>query len=318
MALNPTHKTFDIKAAQKVNPVFIKKFGLEKNPPFGLDPSSGEFAWKIFEFQLADECVRYGLAPLVDDGVFGPKAYEAYQRVVHNNTVNISQGADYIFFDGKKLPISAKVITPDELGGMSFEDIPSPNKGYSIRKNLQKARTVVIHHDACTSAIQCFKVLATRKLSTGWCIDNDGTIYQFFSDVAKWRQWATGAFNDLSLPLDISSVADPTYASLYKKRGLSVPPIITKTWNKKPMKMLAITAAQQASTLELIKVLTKYMQIPLRVPRKNGIFIDGYSEYVFAADKSSKFIEEGGGIVGHLHVDKNKWDAMAFDWEAIK
>lgn len=316
MSLNPTHKTFDIKAAKKLNPVFVKRLGLEKTPPFGLDPATDEFAWKVFEFQLEDKQVALGLPPLVDDGFFGPKCYQAYQKVVENKAVSIDATVDYLFFDGKQLQINAKVITPNEPGGMTFEDVK--DKGYSVRKNLQKARCVVVHHDACISATQCFKVLAVRALSTGWCIDNDGTIYQFFKDPATWRQYATGRFNDLSIPLDISSVADPKMAGLYRARGIAVPPIITKTWNKKPMKMLALTAAQQASAFELVKVLAKYMQIPLRVPRKDGVFIDGYSEYVLANDKSSKFIEEGGGVVGHLHVDKNKWDAMAFNWEAMK
>ena len=230
MALNPTHKTFDIKAAKRLNPVFIKRFGLEKDTPFGLDPATDEFAWKIFEFQLEDRQVAFGLPPLVDDGLFGPKAYQAYQKVFENKVVDISASVDYLFFDGKQLPINAKVITPGELGGLAFEDVKD-KKCFSLRKNLSKAKIIATHHDAAISPISTFKILVERGLSTGWNIDWDGTVYQYFKDPSKYVQWATSSMNSFSFPFDVSTPAVPEYAYLYKKRGITPPPIITRVCN---------------------------------------------------------------------------------------
>src|SRR3990167_540395 len=257
MSFNTQKYIFDINAAKIVNPGYIKRFGLENNPPFGLDPSTDEFAWKVFQFQLE--------TPLVDDGVFGPKTYKAFFKT----SINISDTVDYIFFDGTKLPINAKVITPNESGGMTFEDY-SDRECYSSRKNLSKVKIIAIHHDATFNASQAFKIMVKRGVSTGWNIDPDGTIYQYFSDPAKFYQYATGKMNQFSIPFDVSTVADPTYAYYYKQHGMKVPAIITKKWNGKNKKVLALFPEQQVAAFELIRVLAKHLSIPIRVPKKGA------------------------------------------------
>lgn len=320
MSLNPTHKTFDIKAAKMLNPVFIKRFGLENNPPFNLDPASDEFAWKVFEFQLEDKQIMLGLPPLVDDGLFGPKALQAYKKVFENKTVDVNASVDYLFFDGKQLSINAKVISPGEPGGMAFEDITS-KKCFSTRKNLSKAKIIATHHDAAISPVSTFKILVERGLSTGFNIDYDGTIYQYFKDPSKYVQWATGAMNSFSIPFDVNTPAIPEYAYLYKKRGITPPPIIIKKCNGETKKVLSLFPAQQKAAEELIRVLCKYLQIPIRIPRMGGEFLVRQDAYVLGGTKQapiSKFHEEGGGIVGHFHCSKQKFDPIMLDFLKIE
>jgi len=319
MALNTQQCLFDIEAAKKINPVFLKRLNLLSNPPWGLDPASDDFAWKVFEFQLIDPQVNHGLKPLVNDGIYGPKTHKAFLKVDSNTDFLADATVDYIFFDGKQLPINANVITPNEPGGMSFEDIKD-KKCYGKRKNLDKVRIIAAHHDATISSSQAFKILSKRGLSTAWDIDPDGTIYQFFTDPAKAYQYATGKMNRFSIPFDVSTVADPRYAYMYKRKGMRVPPIITRTWNGKPKRMLALFTEQQRAAINLIKVLTTHLEIPLRVPKKAGKFIDGYDEYIITGPKRnpvSKFWEEGGGVVGHFHCSKAKWDPLMLDWHRL-
>ena len=317
MAFNTQQCLFDIEAAKKINPICIKRLGLESNPPFGLDPSSDEFAWQVFKFQLEDPQEKYGLQSLADDGIYGPKTHKAYLKVDSNKNFDSDAAVDYIFFDGKQLPVNTRVITPNEPGGMCFEDF---GKGYSKRRKLSRVKIIAVHHDATISSSQAFKILAKRGYSTGWDIDPDGTIYQFFNDPAKWKPWASGKMNRFSIPFDVSTVADPKYAYMYKRKGLKTPSIITRKWNGKPKKMCALTPKQQHASFELIRVLTTHLQIPTRVPKQGGVFLDGCSEYVMAGTKQkpeSQFYNEGGGIAGHFHWDKRKWDPLMLDWHRI-
>tara|TARA_Y100000034_G_scaffold28883_2_gene34734 strand:- start:7470 stop:8432 length:963 start_codon:yes stop_codon:yes gene_type:complete len=319
MALNTQQCLFDIEAAKNLNPIFLKRLNLLSNPPWDLNPTSDEFAWKVFEFQLNDPQIEYGLKPLLDDGIYGPRTHKAFLKVDSNKDFHSDATVDYIIFDGKQLSINTRVITPNEPGGMTFEDI-TDKKCYGKRKNLDKVRIIAAHHDATISPGQCFKILSKRGLSTAWDIDQDGTIYQFFHDPAIAYQYATGRMNRFSIPFDVSTVADPKYAYMYKRKGIKVPPIISKTWNGKLKKMLALFPEQQHAALELIKVLTTHLEIPLRIPKKGGKFIDGYDEYVITGSKNkptSEFWEEGGGIVGHFHCSKTKWDPLMFSWDRL-
>ncbi len=83
---------------------------------------------------------------------------------------------------------------------------------------------IVTHWDATTSAEKCKRVLQARKISTHFCIDNDGVIHQYVdtNNIA----YHAGRVNKYSIGIDFSNAYYTKYNKWYEKNGFGERPIL--------------------------------------------------------------------------------------------
>ncbi len=106
-----------------------------------------------------------------------------------------------------------------EVPGFDVQQSPMPIGLSEARK--QPVKRLVLHHDAALSAKSCKAILEKRKLSTHFCVDNDGTIVQFF-DPAKRVSWHAGIYNSTGVGIDVSNAVELKWASRYTPRRAEV------------------------------------------------------------------------------------------------
>lgn len=161
---------------------------------------------------------------------------------------------------------------------------------------------MVVHHDACLSARQCFKVLLSRGLSTHFIIDNDGIVYQPW-DLCH-ATWHAGSVNGYSIGFDMSNAAVVQFASHYRDRG-----IFTGVINGGTFTALGYSEAQYMSCIAAIRELTRFF------PRIKPIPPIGEDGLVVPGKIANDHFE---GVVGHYHLSVQKWDpGPGFDWKRI-
>ncbi len=181
----------------------------------------------------------------------------------------------------------------------------TPYRGMgNIGPNAMRGRVymMVIHHDACLSARQCFKVLVRRGLSTHFIIDNDGIIYQPW-DLAH-STWHAGKVNRYAVGFDMSNAASIQYASHYRDRG-----IFTGEINGGKFTALGYSEAQYLSAIGAIKAICRFFPRIKPVPPigEDGQVINK----VIANDRFE-------GVLGHYHLSVHKWDpGPGFDWKRV-
>ena len=176
-------------------------------------------------------------------------------------------------------------------------------------RGARKPIMIVTHWDACTSAASCKRVLEARNISTHFCIDNDGIIYQYLdtNDIG----WHAGGVNGRSIGIDFSNAYYTKYNKIYKKRGFAERPILENSFvhGRKLKPHLGYYAVQIEAYKQLIKVLCREYDIPLRVPEKDGKLLTGVHNDAAAA----KF----NGVVCHYHVTRGKIDCAGLELKEI-
>jgi N-acetyl-anhydromuramyl-L-alanine amidase AmpD len=110
-----------------------------------------------------------------------------------------------------------------------FATNPSQMGRLPTRARRSQVVQAILHHDACLSALACSNVLHERGLSTHFCIDNDGTVFQFADPGTSEAFHALGhvltggldselvptSFNRRSIGIDLSNAVDPQFAHRY-------------------------------------------------------------------------------------------------------
>ena len=155
----------------------------------------------------------------------------------------------YIVFGGRHVPISTnypvyvfdndtapsyyhpeKALSPDKLvqmallrptlqnycarfgGGRSFS-LSSEQLFGITRQELddlgQHIWQIALHHDVTMNATDTFNVLCTRGLSTHFCVNYDGALYQYLD--CYHMAWATGENNNHCIAIDMNN---PVYPEL--------------------------------------------------------------------------------------------------------
>ena len=169
---------------------------------------------------------------------------------------------------------------------------------------------LVTHWDATTSAEKCKRVLQARKISTHFCIDNDGVIYQYVdtNNVA----WHAGKVNKYSIGIDFSNAYYTKYNKWYEKNGFGERPILkdSRVHGIRLKPHLGYYKVQIEAYKKLVKVLSDYYNIPIQTPMlddnqtNNGVVED-------AARGRYK------GIVCHYHLTRKKIDCAGLDLKSI-
>lgn len=210
--------------------------------------------------------------------------------------------SDYIICDGTKVPIDAKVISFDETDKYYFaKDAPKCIRQKDPGKRIIDA--IIVHWDVTPNAPRTYRVLKHVGLSSHFCIDNDGTIYQFADpkDIAKH----CGKLNSRTIGIDINSLVYTKHAARYEKKGLGRRPIITGRYHKRSKEILGYYDSQIDSGMKLIKVLCNFYNIPMEAPTdKNNNLWTSLHEPL----RKRKW----RGVACHYHLTKKKWDTAGY------
>tara|TARA_A100001515_G_scaffold141463_1_gene138491 strand:+ start:415 stop:1269 length:855 start_codon:yes stop_codon:yes gene_type:complete len=264
---------------------------------FGWHPSWFKENINNINNDLIDEIIKFQVVhDLKPDGLVGPVTF---RRLLSFRELSQQQESEnYILINGDNVPINWDVKV----------DLIKTNC-YRKHRGQRKPNMIVTHWDACTSASSCKKVLEARNISTHFCIDNDGVIYQYLD--TNHIGWHAGKVNKNSIGIDFSNAYYTKYNSLYEKRGFSKRPVLndSRVHGVKLKPHLGYYNVQIEAYKELTKALCDYYNIPLCVPEKDGKLMTS----VHNGASRGKF----DGIVCHYHLTRKKIDCAGLELKKI-
>ncbi len=208
----------------------------------------------------------------------------------------------------------------DQTGGCCDGE----SRRYGVRKGVEhgsldelrdRISQLVLHFDGCVNSRSCFKSMHNRPrpsgngcgLSAHFMIDADGTIYQTLDLVE--RAYHAEEANSGSIGVEICNRGRvdrnewPKLPADYRTRATKHVVINGEdheAYDFRPEQYQAIVAL----TRTLLRVFPKIRPV---IPEENGKpIMDTLSEPLSFA-----------GIMGHLHIERKKWDPGALDWDRI-
>ena len=282
----------------------INRYNKKSSKKYGWHPSwlnghqcASANALEIAEFNnhLID-AIKYfqKLHGLDIDGKVGPITF---RRLLSER--DLQESENYIIVNGEQIDIDwdAKV------------DL-MPGNCYKSWRKQRSPKMIVTHWDATTSAEKCKRVLQARKISTHFCIDNDGIIYQYVdtNNIA----WHAGGVNKYSIGIDFSNAYYLKYNDYYVKKGFNKRPICkdSRVHGIKLRPHLGYYPVQIEAYKKLVSVLCREYDIPIQTPMINKRTEDAN---VVPEARKGKY----EGIVCHYHVSRNKIDCAGLNLKSI-
>jgi len=247
--------------------------------------------------QLAIKAFQKGYADLKADGLCGPSTFRRVKLEREATDAKPAFG-DQILIGGKLLHIPwDNVIVPGEDGSLAL------TKGFRKKKE-RYINMVITHWDVCTSAAKCHRILAAKGISTHFCIDWDGTIYQFVDVMNEGWHAGVSKINRQSVGIDFNNPIYPKYNKILTSKGQDKRPIISgykiNGWN--PGEFLGFHQVQVDAYVALLAALNKHLpDFELNATADSG------DPRVIKAIKVDRAVDEGG-VMHHAHVKKRKWD----------
>lgn len=277
---------------------YKRRYNKRSAKKYGWHPSWFASYLKDFNDELLDEVVKFQVDhDLKPDGMVGPMTY---RRLLAERELKEqdSESENFILINGQRVSIEWDTKIDLIKAG-----------AYKKYRRERKPNMVVTHWDACTSASSCKRVLEARNISTHFCIDNDGVIYQYLdtNDVG----WHAGRVNSKSIGIDFSNAYYTKYNKLYKKRGFSERPILKNSYvhGRKLKPHLGYYAVQIEAYKKLLKVICNHYDIPYAVPERDGELLTKVD-----ADAAKGKFE---GIVCHYHLTRGKIDCAGLELKKI-
>lgn len=260
---------------------------------YGWHPSWFSPYLSKFDKELIDEVIKFQIEhDLSPDGMVGPVTFRRL-FTKHESEKEEQQNDNYILVNGAPITINWDVKI----------DLIKPG-AYKKHKGFREPNMIVTHWDACSSAARCKKVLEAKNISTHFCIDNDGVIYQFLdtNDIG----WHAGRVNKYSIGVDFSNAYYLKYNKIYKKRGFSERPILKDSivHGRKLKPHLGYYKVQLEAYKKLLEALTSFYNIPLQTPSEAKVIPEA---------QTGKY----DGVVCHYHVSRKKIDCAGLDIESI-
>jgi len=250
---------------------FKRYYNKKSSKKHGWHPSWFASYLSDFNEELQNAIIKFQVEhDLVPDGLVGPMTF---RRLFTNHELEIEEekSENHILINGEQVPID---------------------------------------WDVCTSAASCKKVLEKRNISTHFCIDNDGVIFQYLdpNDIG----WHAGKVNNYSIGVDFSNAYYTKYNSIYKKRGFSERPVLENSTvhGVKLKPHLGYYKVQIEAYKQLIKTLCEHYEIPLVVPTTES------------GDLITKVHDEAArgkfdGVVCHYHLTRGKIDCAGLELKKI-
>lgn len=176
---------------------------------------------------------------------------------------------------------------------------------------------VVLHLDGCVNSRSCFYSMHDMPRPDGGCglsahfmIDADGTIYQTLDLIEK--AWHAEQANGTSIGIEICNRGDASRNELDRlPRDYRTRPVKDVVINGHLFHAFDFRPEQYASVLALSRLLVRLF------PNVKPVYPERDGKPLLETLKDPQSFN---GIVGHLHVDKqrHKWDPGAFDWPRLK
>ena len=277
---------------------FKKRYNKSSAKKYGWHPSWLAPYLSEFDEELLDEVIKFQVEhDLKPDGLVGAMTF---RRLLANRELVCEEEdtENFLLINGQRVSIDWDTKI----------DLIKPG-AFRKSRGTRKPIMLVTHWDACTSAASCKRVLEARNISTHFCIDNDGVIYQYLdtNDIG----WHAGGVNSRSIGVDISNAYYTKYNKTYKKRGFSARPILKNSYvhGRKLKPHLGYYAIQLEAYKVLIKTLCDHYDIPLEVPEENGKLLTG----VHSGAAAAKF----NGVVCHYHLTRGKIDCAGLELKKI-
>jgi len=232
------------------------------------------------------------------DGKIGPGTYAAMMTVLGapSNMEGIYIGGSFIKMPG--------------FPTITYKEDHSLVLPRSVRKALPNA--IVLHYDVTFNARATKRVLLKRGYSTHFCIDHDGTIFQF-ADPKTHKTYHAGSINKRSIGIDINNPADIKYqvrdANLRKAASpLGTARVCREIEKQKvhghTIERLSYFPCQIKALNALLDVLCEHFEIPKEYPTQDGT-------PVYGVYKGWKTFE---GVLGHYHIERKKTDPSPLSW----
>ena len=258
---------------------------------YGWRPSWFGKNLKEFDSVLIKAVEKFQTEHVLDvDGKVGPATF---RRLLSTRDLELPE--NFILVDGVRLPIECDVKI-DLL----------PSNCYKTYGPMRKPTMIVTHWDVCTSASKCKRVLQARGISTHFCIDNDGVIYQYVD--TNNIGWHAGkrAVNSKSIGIDFSNAYYMKYDKWYIKKGFGPRPVCKSSvvHGVKLKPHLGYYPIQIEAYKKLIKVLSDHYKIKLETPVHAA---------VMPLAAKGKF----QGIVSHYHLTRGKIDCAGLNIRGI-
>ncbi|MBO4350469.1 MAG: N-acetylmuramoyl-L-alanine amidase [Proteobacteria bacterium] len=263
----------------------------------------------------------------------------------------------YIVFAGRKIPISTSYpvflfendsapsyyhpdrhLSPDKLMQMALLRPTLQNYSFRFDKQNRFNRTfeqlfnvpreevealgqhiiqIALHHDVTMNAIETYNVLCTRGLSTHFCVNYDGALYQYMD--CYHTAWATGDNNNWCIAIDMNNPVYPELRSQDPAGALRE--IYQGKVNGSLKTMLGYTEAQYETIIALMKAFVSPVNVPgepdpwIPLPVVAENCFPPISETGEVINRLLANCTQFKGFLGHYHCSANKWDpGPAFDW----
>tara|TARA_R100000008_G_C3585465_1_gene171918 strand:+ start:655 stop:1506 length:852 start_codon:yes stop_codon:yes gene_type:complete len=273
-----------------------RKYNKRSAEKHGWHPSWFSSVLTEFDNELLDEIIKFQVDhDLKPDGMVGPVTF---RRLLASRELNNTGSENFILINQEQVPIDWDVKI----------DLIKPG-AFKKHHSTRRPKMIVTHWDACTSASSCKRVLEARNISTHFCIDNDGVIYQYLdtNDIG----WHAGRVNKNSIGVDFSNAYYTKYNKIYEKRGFPKRPVLTnsRVHGVKLKPHLGYYNVQIEAYKKLLKVLCQHYSIPLKVPEHNGRLMTG----VHNGAAKGKF----DGVVCHYHLTRKKIDCAGLELKTI-
>jgi len=183
-------------------------------------------------------------------------------------------------------------------------------------KHSSRQQTVVqaiLHHDGGASARACFQVLAARRLSSHFAVDDNGVVLQFLDPVTSTAWHAMGhakledgtrveaGFNFRSIGIDISNPVDPETGA---GKADADRPVVTQRIHGHVMTRQGPYPCQVEAVLALLRELRR------NIPSLG-------SSYRPEAEWRGDLNRNTPGIFGHYHVSAGKIDPFGFPMQRL-
>ena len=273
------------------------RYNVKSQKRYGWHPSwlgSYKYVDKDFVNAVIDFQKEHDLEA---DGLIGPQTFRRL-LTYHESQVD-EKTVSHLIMDNIMYPVDFKVV----------QDPISP-KAYKKYRSERRPHCIVTHWDATTSAKTCKRVLEARNLSTHFCIDNDGTIYQYLDTNHRARHG--GKINSVSIGIDFSNAYYTKYNKTYEKRGFGKRPLLkdSRVHGVKLKPHLGYYPAQLKAYVRLIVMLCDHYDIEFKVPTdEQGSLITR----VHKPCVDRKF----NGVMCHYHLTRNKIDCAGLELDKL-
>jgi len=273
----------------------INRYNKRSAKKYGWHPSWFDKNLTDLNSELID-CIKmfqvfHGLGT---DGMVGPATF---RRIL--STRDLEKPENYVLIDGRRVEIDWDVKV----------DL-MPKNCFRTWRGKRDPKMVVTHWDATTSAEKCKRVLQARNISTHFCIDNDGIIYQYVD--TNNAAWHAGGVNNYSIGIDFSNAYYLKYNDYYVKKGFGKRPVCTDSvvHGIKLRPHLGFYPVQVEAYKRLIKVLCGQYDIPVQTP-----MIDEQTANTGVVREAVQ--KKYKGVICHYHVSRNKIDCAGLDLKTI-